>query len=201
MNIIHGVFLIATGVGLMGFGLLLFYMVLPLFYFFFGFGVGYELSALLGASGAATNLIVALGTGVAFGLAAYYLEPFRRILIGVGLGSLFGGLIADAAGLTGFIGAALMFVTAMMGVFVTLRIFDIFVIVSTAIGGAGMAMEGLSFIAPSFPLFDKSAIQQGAALPLAAWLVLALVGLGWQFKNLSRWSPNTSGQGASKKDE
>lgn len=185
----------------MGFGLLLFYMILPLFYFFFGFGVGYELSALLGASGAATNLIVALGTGIAFGLAAYFLEPFRRILIGVGLGSLFGGLIADAAGLSGFIGGAIMFVTAMMGVFVTLRMFDIFVIVSTAIGGAGMTLEGLSFIAPSLAIFDKSAIQQGAAAPFAIWLGLSLAGLAWQFKNLERWSPNTSGQGPSEKDD
>ena len=40
MFVLNGLFLIVVGVGAMGFGLMLFYALLPLFYAFFGLGVG-----------------------------------------------------------------------------------------------------------------------------------------------------------------
>lgn len=47
MDVINGVFLIVVGLATMGLGLFLFYAMLPLFYAFFGFGVGYELGLFL----------------------------------------------------------------------------------------------------------------------------------------------------------
>ena len=45
--ILNGIFLILAGLGAMGFGLMIFYALLPLFYAMSGYGVGYWLSSLL----------------------------------------------------------------------------------------------------------------------------------------------------------
>ena len=119
MYIVNGIFLILVGLGAMGFGLMLFYVLLPLFYAFFGVGVGYWLGSMLTSTPPGemsfVKLIFALGGGVAFAAGAYFLESFRRILIGIGLGSLVGGLIASALGLTGFLGVVTMVVCAFIG--------------------------------------------------------------------------------------
>ena len=47
MVILNGILLLVVGLGAMGFGLMLFYALLPLFYAFFGVGVGYWLGSLL----------------------------------------------------------------------------------------------------------------------------------------------------------
>jgi hypothetical protein len=78
----------------MGFGSFLFYVFLPVFYAFFGIGVGYWMGTLLTGSGevemSLIKLLFGLGGGVLFAGAAHYTEPFRRILIGIGIGSLIG---------------------------------------------------------------------------------------------------------------
>jgi len=50
MMILDGVLLIVVGLARMGFGLFLFYAFLPLFYAFFGFGVGYSLGSYLASA-------------------------------------------------------------------------------------------------------------------------------------------------------
>jgi hypothetical protein len=57
MYVINGLLLIFSGLGVMGFGLFLFYAFLPVFYAFFGIGVGYWLGALaMSARGSETSL-------------------------------------------------------------------------------------------------------------------------------------------------
>ena len=125
MSILNGIVLILAGVGAMGFGLFLFYALLPLFYAFFGVGVGYWLGSMLTSTPPGEmsfiKLLFALGGGALFAGGAYYFEPFRRILIGIGLGSLIGGLIASALGLSGF-----------------LRSYGLLVVVFIVLGGYGM---------------------------------------------------------------
>ncbi len=192
MFVLNGIALIVVGLGVMGFGLFLFYALLPLFYAFFGVGVGYWFGSLLtGAPPGDANLIkllFAIGGAVLFGGSAYFLEPFRRILIGIGLGSLVGGLIASAIGLTGFLGTAIMIAAGVIGALITLAVFDPYIVIASAFGGAGLAMDGLHLIFRSVGILDRTAIADGAMLPLVVWIVAGAVGMGWQFRNIERWS-------------
>ena len=69
----------------------------------------------------------------------------------------------------------------------TLRVFDAFIVVSSAFGGAGLAMDGVHLIFRSLDLLDRTAISEGAAAPLIVWLVAGAMAMGWQFMNLERW--------------
>lgn len=192
MNVLNSILLILAGLGAMGFGLLLFYALLPLFYGFFGVGVGYWLGSLVTGAppgdGNLIKLLFAVGVGILFAGSAYFLEAFRRILIGIGLGSLLGGLIASALGLTGFIGVVIMAVTAAIGAGIILRVFDSFIVVASAFGGAGLAMDGVHLLFGSMGIVDRTSIADGAVAPVVIWIVLGVVAMGWQFTNLERWT-------------
>ncbi len=195
MDVINGVFLIVVGLATMGLGLFLFYAMLPLFYAFFGFGVGYELGLFLTSTPAdefsVFRLAFAGGGAVVFAAGAYFLEPFRRVLLGIGLGSLLGGLIANALGLTGFLGVVIMAIAAFIGAGIVLRVFDAFIIGATALGGAGLAMDGAHLVFRSLGILDRTTIVNGAVTPLIIWLVLGAIAIGWQFKNLEKWTKKT----------
>jgi hypothetical protein len=194
MYIVNGILLILVGLGAMGFGLMLFYALLPLFYAFFGVGVGYWLGSLL--SGAPegemsfVKVIFAVSGGALFAGWAYFFEPIRRILVGIGLGSLLGGLIASALGLTGFFGVLIMIVGAVVGAGITLAVFDTFIVVASAFGGAGLAMDGGHLIFRSLDILDRAAIAEGAITPLIIWVVVGAIAMGWQFMNIERWTGN-----------
>ena len=192
MYLLNGISLILVGLAAMGFGLFLFYALLPLFYGFLGIGVGYWFGSLLtGAPPGDANLIklfFAIGGGVLFAASAYFLEHFRRILIGIGLGSLIGGLIASALGVTGFLGLAIMIVAGVIGAGITLAVFDAFIVVASALGGAGLAMDGLHLIFASIEILDRTAIANGAVVPLIIWIVAGTIAMGWQFMNIERWT-------------
>ena len=192
MFVLNGIALIFVGLGVMGFGLFLFYALLPLFYAFFGVGVGYWFGSLLtGAPPGDANLVkllFAIGGAALFGGTSYFLEPFRRILIGIGLGSLVGGLIASAIGLTGFLGTVIMIVAGVIGALITLAVFDPYIVIASAFGGAGLAMDGLHLIFRSVGILDRTAIADGALVPLIIWVVAGGVAMGWQFKNIERWT-------------
>ena len=194
MQILNGIFLILVGLGAMGFGLMLFYALLPLFYAFFGIGVGYWLGSMLTSTPPGemsfVKLIFALGGGIIFAGGAYFFEPFRRILIGIGLGSLLGGLVASALGLTGILGVIIMIVAAVVGAGITLAVFDAFIIVASAIGGAGLVMDGVHLIFQSLDVLDRTTIALGTITPLVIWIVISAIAMGWQFMNIERWTGN-----------
>ena len=194
MYVLNGIVLILAGVGAMGFGLFLFYALLPLFYAFFGAGVGYWLGSFLTSTlpgeMSFIKLLFAIGGGLMFAGSAYFLESFRRILIGIGLGSLIGGLIASALGLTGFLGSIIMLVAAVIGAGITLAVFDGFIIITSALGGAGLAMDGVHLIFRSLGFVDRTSIGDGAIAPLVIWMVLGAAATAWQFTNIERWTRN-----------
>ncbi|MGI9343313.1 MAG: hypothetical protein ACR2QV_10700 [Gammaproteobacteria bacterium] len=195
MYVLNGIVLIIAGFGAMGFGLFLFYALLPLFYAFFGAGVGYWLGSFFTSTPpgemSLIKFIFVIGGGIAFASSAYFLEPFRRILIGVGLGSLVAGLIASALGLTGMLGSIIMFVGAVLGAGITLAVFDRFIIVASAVGGAGLVMDGVFLVFRSLDIVDRTSIADGAIAPVVIWAVLGALALTWQFTNIERWTRNT----------
>jgi hypothetical protein len=192
MYVINGLLLILAGLGAMGFGLFLFYAFLPLFYAFFGIGVGYWLGTLLTGSGegemSLIKLLFGLGGGVLFAGAAHYLESFRRILIGIGLGSLIGGLVASAIGFTGIMGTIIMVAGGVIGAGITLAVFDRFIVIASAFGGAGLAMDGLHLIFRNVDILDRTG---GGTIPLLIWVFVGALAMSWQFMNLAKWAKNT----------
>ena len=97
---IAGILMIGTGFAIMAFGLFLFYAWLPLFYGLFGLEIGLLVGKSLTGTVGATAIILGIAVAIFFGAASYFLEPYRRILLGVS-GAHAAGFVAcssDGAG-------------------------------------------------------------------------------------------------------
>jgi hypothetical protein len=188
MSLLAGVLLIIVGLGVLGFGLFLFYGLLPLFYALAGLGIGLLLGEALTGNFGLIAIVLGILGAVILGGASYSLEPYRRILLGLSGGALVGLAIASWFGLDGlvggFFGAILGVVGGVIGAVVVLSFFDPFIIASSAIGGAIMVMTGAHLILPTVNLFDRST---GGFWPSLITLILALIGVGWQYSNVTKW--------------
>src|SRR5258705_4618225 len=103
MSLTIGLLMILTGLAIMAFGLFMFYAWLPLLYALVGFDVGILLGrAFTGDVG--TTAIVLIAGAFILGVASYVLEPYRRVLLGVSGGILFGLSVASVFGLDGWFG-------------------------------------------------------------------------------------------------
>jgi hypothetical protein len=189
MAISLAILLILCGLGIMGFGLLMFYAWLPLFYGLFGFELGLLLGRwLTGDIGVAA---VTLGIAIAAlaGGLAYYLEHYRRALVG-----FTGGVVLVLAALTllglervmsGFTGIVLALIGGAFGATVALRYFDLFIVASSSFGGAALIITGARLLLPTVEQFS-------GFLPTLLTVILGVFGLRWQMSNLATWAPPTT---------
>ena len=150
-------------------------------------------------TGAVGTIAIIFGIvgAVLLGIASHFLEPYRRILLGVSGGLLFGLSLAALLGLDsllgGFFGTILALVCGLIGGFIVPLFFDLFVIVASAFGGAAIVMTGAHLILPGVGLFDRAA---GGLFPVLITLVLATAGIAWQFRNIASWAhPPAGNQG------
>lgn len=187
MSLTIGLLMILTGLAIMAFGLFLFYALLPLLYFLVGFDIGLLIGQTFTGDVGATAIVLGVVGGLILGAASYLLEPYRRILLGVSGGILFGLSVAAAFGLDGwlggFFGRMLALVCGVIGGFLVPRFFDLFVTGASAISGAAMVMIGAHHIFPGVGLFDPA----GGALPALLTIILAVVGVSWQYSNIAKW--------------
>jgi hypothetical protein len=194
MSLAGSILLILTGLGIMTYGLFLFYAWLPLLYALVGLDIGLIAGRMI--TGEIGPLAIGLGIAgaVALGAASYFLEPYRRILLGVSGGFLFGLSLGTALGLESIVGGvfmrALAFACAIAGGILVPRFFNPFVIGASAISGASLLMTGLHELVPGIRLFDSAS---GDPLAVAALVILALAGVAWQAKNISSWIRNFPG--------
>lgn len=182
------ILLVIGGLAIMAFGLFLFYAWLPLFYGLVGFDIGLLLGrSLTGEVGSIAIILGAFGAPVLAG-AAYSLEPYRRILLGIAGGALFGLSLASMFNLDsasgGFLGACLAAIGGVIGANIVPKYFDLFVIVASAFGGAVLMMAGARLLLPEMQIFDSAA---GGILPALLTIGLTVVGISWQFRNIARW--------------
>jgi len=192
MSILAGILLIIVGLGVLGFGLFLFYGFLPLFYALAGLGIGLLLGEALTGNFGLIAIVLGILGAVILGGASYSLEPYRRVLLGLSGGALVGLAIASWFGLDGlvggFFGAILGVVGGVIGAVVVLSFFDPFIVASSALGGAIMVMTGAHLVLPAVKLFDRST---GEFWPTLITLILALIGIGWQYSNITKWVRTT----------
>jgi hypothetical protein len=104
MSLTIGLLMILTGLAIMAFGLFMFYAWLPLLYALIGFDVGLLLGRTFTGDVGTTAIVLGLAVAFILGVASYILEPYRRVLLGVSGGILFGLSVAAAFGLDGWFG-------------------------------------------------------------------------------------------------
>ena len=194
---IAGILMVGTGFAIMAFGLFLFYAWLPLFYGLFGLEIGLLVGKSLTGTVGATAIILGIAGAILFGAASYFLEPYRRILLGVSGGILLGLSLAALMGLDGalggFFGTILALICGLIGGFIVPRYFDSLIIAASAFGGAVLVMAGASLILPGVGLFDRAA---GGVVPALITLALAIAGVSWQLSNIAKWvHPSAEHQG------
>lgn len=198
MSFAGALLMILTGIVIMAFGLFLFYAWLPLLYGLVGFDIGLLIGRSLTGDVGAVAITIGIACAVALGLASYFLEPYRRILLGVSGGVLVGLSLAGAFNLDTTLGAVmarlLVVICGVIGGVLVPRYFDAFVIGASALSGATMAMFGAHHLLPGLGLFDLAA---GGILPLALVVVLTVVGVVWQSKNIVKWAQTLPSGGGS----
>jgi hypothetical protein len=189
MSLAIGLLMILTGLAIMAFGLFMFYAWLPLLYALIGFDVGLLLGRAFTGDVGTTAIVLGIAGAFVLGAASYILEPYRRVLLGVSGGILFGLSVAAALGLDGwfggFFGRVLALVCGAVGGLLVPRFFDLFVIGASAVSGAAMVMTGVNHILPGVGFFDRAA---GDVLPPLVTLILAVAGVGWQRSNIAKWT-------------
>jgi len=188
MSGLGAILLVLAGLGIMGFGIFLFYAWLPFFYGLFGLEIGLLLGkSLTGHMGLLAIILGTIGAVILFA-ASYSLEPYRRILLGLSAGAAIGLSIASVFGFDhlagGLLGTISAVVGAVIGAMIVPRYFDTFIVVASALGGAALVMAGAHLLFPGLALFDRSA---GGVLPGLFTIVLTAVGIAWQLRVVASW--------------
>jgi hypothetical protein len=188
MSITIGLLTILTGLAIMAFGLFLFYAWLPVLYALIGFDIGLLLGRALVGDFGTIAVVLGFAGAVILGAASYFLEPYRRILLGVSGGVLFGFSVAAAFGLDGWFGGVfggmLALLCGVIGGLLVPRFFDLFVIGASAFGGSAMVMTGAHHVLPGAGLFDLAA---GGVMPALLTVILTVAGVSWQYSNIAKW--------------
>jgi hypothetical protein len=183
-----GVVLILCGLGIMAFGLFLFYALLPVLYGLFGLEIGLLLGQWLSGEVGLFAFILGIVGAVVLFCATYSLEPYRRVLVGFLGGAVLTLSLAYLLGLDhligGIVGTALVVAGGLVGAIIVPQVFDSIIIAASAFGGATMAMTGAHLLLPGVGLFDRVA---GGLPPRLMTLVLTAIGIGWQFRNIGKW--------------
>lgn len=194
MNILIGILLVVWGLGLMAFGLWVFYALLPLWYGMFGAMAGFYIGSLItgGATGWVGNILawtLAIVGAALFAGLSYRFEPYRRIIIGVLMGFSLGAAFAALFGGGVFLTALFGVVGAVIFAVLVPLYFDPMIIVGSSFSGAALVMDGVLLILPFLAfLVDRSgSASTGRFLPIVVYIVLGAVGMGWQLMNLKRW--------------
>ncbi len=189
MSLIGSLLMILTGLVIMSFGLFIFYAWLPLLYAIVGLDIGLMLGRWLTGDVGAIAIVLGIAGAVLLGAASYFLEPYRRLLLGASVGVLFGLSLATAFNLDTVLGAVLarilVLLCGVLGAAFVVRFFNAFVVGASAISGATMAVAGAHHLLPSLGLFD---LASGDVLPRALTLLLAVLGVIWQAQNIGKWA-------------
>ncbi len=189
MSLIGSLLMIVTGLAIMAFGLFIFYAWLPLLYAIVGLDIGLMLGRWLTGDVGAIAIVLGIAGAVLLGAASYFLEPYRRLLLGASAGVLFGLSMATAFNLDTVLGAVLasiiILLCGVLGAALVARFFNAFVVGASAISGATMAVAGVHHLLPSLGLFD---LASGDFLPRALTLLLAVLGVIWQAQNIGKWA-------------
>ena len=115
MSVLGATLLVLAGLAIMGFGIFLFYAWLPFLYGLFELEIGLLLGRWLTGGIGLVAIIFGIVSAVILFCAAYFLEPYRRILLGLSAGAMVGLSIAAVFGLDHFLGGVIGVILAVVG--------------------------------------------------------------------------------------
>jgi hypothetical protein len=181
-----GALLILGGLGILGYGLFIFYAWLPLLYAVLGFEIGLLLGKWLSGDVALLAIILGIVGAIAATSAAYFLEPYRRTILGSVGGALLTLSLASLLNLdhllNGIFGAILMVGGGLLGATVVSKYFDLLIVTASALGGATLMVSGAQLLLPTND-------AGWSTLPALATAILTALGIRWQISNLASWIP------------
>ena len=184
MLVSFALLLILCGIGIMGFGLLMFYAWLPLLYGLFGLEIGLLLGRGLTGDVGAVAITLGIAAALAAASAAYFLEPYRRALVGFMGGVVLVLTVLSVLGLdrliSGLSVSVLSAIGGVLGATVALRYFDLFIVVASAFGGAALIVTGAQLLLPT------PTEPSGTVLPALVTTILGIFGLRWQLRTSPR---------------
>jgi hypothetical protein len=73
----------------------------------------------------------------------------------------------------------------LIGAVIVPLVYRPFIVGTTAFAGASVAVAGGAMLLPGAGVFDHAS---GSFLPTLLVLLLGLLGIGWQIKNISKWA-------------
>ncbi|MCB9453453.1 MAG: DUF4203 domain-containing protein [Anaerolineaceae bacterium] len=174
--------LLALIIGLVScfFGFRLFRVILVLAGFLGGFWLGV---ALIGNGQQTVAIIVGLVGGIIGAIIFYFLYFIGIALSGAVLGAFVVASVLSALNISvNGLGIIVIIVGAVLGAIVALAINKLMIIISTALSGAGGVIYGIGYFVPGVFLtvgYDNVAPTLLGGL---AWLVLAVVGVLYQYR-------------------
>jgi hypothetical protein len=215
MPFVAGIVFVVTGLTVMLFGLYLFYAFLPLLFAFIGFDIGMLLGRWITGDIGLIAIVLGIVTAIILAFGSYSLEPYRRVLLGSSSGVLVGLSLAAGLGLDGWFGgfltAFLAFAGGLIGGILVLYFFDTFVVFSSAIGGASLAVAGAHLLLHGVGLVDHTGVKLiehiGGFWSSVLIMILAAVGIVWQLSKIPKWvqwppaSRDISGTSAGRQDK
>lgn len=191
--------LIAIGIGLafVFFGYPFFRILLPIWAFLAGMVMcvqGFDAMMGGGFLSVSAGLVVGFFVGLFFALMAYFLYAFAVYLYGISLGYMLGQGFMLALG---FQNGLLTFAVGVVGalvvtfLFLVLKMPKLFIIITTAAGGAMAVMTGVFALFGKVPAvaasmsLSKIAVS-GSWFWMMIWIVLAAVGVAAQYVMVKR---------------
>ncbi len=204
-GIIVGLLAIAIGAAWATYGLKAFTILLPFWAFFVGLLAGANWGQEFlgeGFLGTTTSWVLGLVFGIVLAVLSYFWYYLAIVLLGGAVGYTLGAGLMFGLGLEGFLSIVVGLIVGAVfaiGIFVTgAPIF--LVIILSALGGAAGIVNGALIFLGRIQFEDvQYGLMQGlwkdGFIAIGAWLVLAILGFGYQWRDVSRTAADMGAPG------
>lgn len=190
-TLVVAVVVVLLGIAFLFMGYGLFRILLPIWAFFVGFGLGaHGMPEILGDTFIATGLgwVVGVVIGIVFALLAWFFYAVAIFILGASVGYMLGYGLIQAIGLSDFAAVTTGLICAVIFAILTqlLNIRRWLVVILTAAGGATAIIAGVLMIFGDLAMDDLGTgeaidIIFGSWLWAIAWIVMVVVGVGMQW--------------------
>lgn len=190
-SLLLAVVVVLLGIAFLFMGYGLFRIILPIWAFFVGFGLGaHGMPQILGDGVISTGVgwVVGLVIGLVFALLAWFFYSVAIFILGASVGYMLGYGLIQAIGLGEFTSVAVGLVVAVVAAVLTqlLNVRRWLVLIFTAAGGATAIIAGVLLF---FGNLTMEELGTGAAVDIIfdnwlwilAWIAMLVVGVGTQW--------------------
>jgi hypothetical protein len=203
-GVLVGLLAAAVGGAFAFYGLKLFVILLPIWGFLVGLMAGASWGAQFlgeGFLGTVTSWGIGVVFGVILALLSYFWYYGAVILLGASVGYTLGAGLMAALGLDGFLSVVVgLVVAAVVGFGVLVLAVPAFLVIFlSALGGAAAVVNGVLILLGRVELRDIDfglfqGLYKEGAVGIIAWIVIAVVAMWWQLRDIADMSARYSVQ-------